>query len=634
MREIKHFVHVFFFWCGICCMIASEGANGMARREKPKYNVVQNTAFVFRRYWREKPGAVIALFAFAPVNVAVSFLGILLPSVVVYCLEQHLSPTALLGATAGITGLMALAGGADRLLQGRLQAWAFYYRMQFRGDITFKKFDLDYAIAERASTRELSDRANKFVDNNSAGAEHTFRAVRVLAANILGFALYGIMTVRLSGWILTGLISASFLNYVAVWLYNRYERRVHSELMRIFNHDFYLFDRSADFEAGKDIRVYNIADWFRRLGDEIIQTNSAHAKRRETRRFFSSLAEAALILLRDGWAYVYLIGLVLAGDVGISEFVLYFGVIAGFSRWINMIANWLAELNRCSLECCDYRALMELQDKQNRGSGLPLPAADDLPPSFAFEHVKYTYHGSKHPAIDIPALQIEKGQHVAVVGRNGAGKTTFVKLLTGLYQPDKGILFLNRQNISRYNRDEYYDLFTAVFQDFSFLPGTISENVALAQNGDIDRARVSECLKLAGLSAKIASLPKGMDTPMVRDVNDEATELSGGEKQRLILARALYKTAPVLVLDEPTTALDPIAESDTYKKYASFAKNKTSVFISHRLASTRFCDRILFIENGKIVEDGTHDELMRKGGKYREMFDIQSHYYREAAGNE
>ena len=220
------------------------------------------------------------------------------------------------------------------------------------------------------------------------------------------------------------------------------------------------------------------------------------------------------------------------------------------------------------------------------------------------------------------------GDTIVLSGDLGAGKTTLVKLICGYYDPTEGEILLNGVNIKAYNREHYYKMFSAVFQHFSLLAGSVAVNVAQSID-HINYDLVYSCVEKAGLKEKIESLPEKYESNLNREVFEDATNLSGGETQRLMLARALYKDAPIIVLDEPTSALDPIAEADIYNKYNELAKNKSSLFISHRLASTRFCDRILFIADEKIVEQGTHDELLAMGGKYAHLFNVQSKYYRE-----
>ena len=242
--------------------------------------------------------------------------------------------------------------------------------------------------------------------------------------------------------------------------------------------------------------------------------------------------------------------------------------------------------------------------------------------------MSYRYPGAEKNTIAHMSLTLHPGENLAIVGLNGAGKTTLVKLICGFLDPTGGRVLLNGQDIRQYNRRDYYKLFEAVFQDFSVLSCTVAENVAQAMDG-IDEEKVRYCLDQAGLTEKITSLPAGIKTHVGRDVYLDGVEFSGGQTQRLMLARALYKDAPILVLDEPTAALDPIAEDDIYQKYNEMTRGRTSLFISHRLASTRFCDRILFLENGRVLEEGTHDQLMAHNGGYAKLFAVQSKYYKE-----
>ena len=245
-----------------------------------------------------------------------------------------------------------------------------------------------------------------------------------------------------------------------------------------------------------------------------------------------------------------------------------------------------------------------------------------------FLNVSYQYPSADGYALYNINLKINKGEKLAVVGANGAGKTTLVKLMCGLYYPTEGTIKVNGRPVTDYNIEEYYTLFSAVFQDMYLLPVSIAEFVS-SSDKEIDRERVKAVIKQAGIDGKISSLKGGIDTRLMKGVFDDSIDLSGGEKQKLMLARALYKDSPFIVLDEPTAALDPIAENELYLKYNELTKNKTSVYISHRLASTRFCDRIIFIENGEITEIGTHDDLMKRKGKYAYMFGLQSHYYKD-----
>ena len=306
--------------------------------------------------------------------------------------------------------------------------------------------------------------------------------------------------------------------------------------------------------------------------------------------------------------------------------MLYFGAISGFTQWVTGILEQFLKLHRQSLELSTVREFLEWPEPFLFEEGEKIEGSPDGRYEVRLEHVSFRYPGAKCDMIHDLDLTVTAGERLAIVGCNGAGKTTLVKLLCGFLDPTQGRVLLNGEDIRTYDRRDYYALFSAVFQDFSVLEGSVAENVAQHVN-EIDENKVRKCLAQAGLTEKIASLPHGIQTKIGREVYEDGVELSGGQIQRLMLARALYKDGPILVLDEPTAALDPIAENDIYMKYSSMTCGRTSVFISHRFASTRFCDRIILLADGKIEEEGTHESLLAKGGEYARLFEIQSRYY-------
>ncbi|MBR5868534.1 MAG: ABC transporter ATP-binding protein, partial [Clostridia bacterium] len=324
------------------------------------------------------------------------------------------------------------------------------------------------------------------------------------------------------------------------------------------------------------------------------------------------------------FAYGYLIHLVSTGAIGIGDFVLYFGAVTGFSGFVGRIVFDMNQLNYANLLMNDLRAFLDNSDEPDPADPAPLP---DGPFSVEFRNVTFSYPGSA-PVLQDFSLSIASGEKIALVGVNGAGKTTIVKLLCGFYRPDSGEILLNGISIQNYRKKDLYSLFSAVFQDIFILPFTLAENISMVTLDQTDMPRVETCLRQVGLWDTIAAYPEGPRSFMLKEVMDGIV-LSGGQNQKLLMARALYKDAPFLILDEPTAALDPIAESETYQQFHTLTGNKTALYISHRLASTRFCDRIVFLSDGVAAEVGTHEELMSLGGAYAEMFDIQSHYYKE-----
>ena len=247
-----------------------------------------------------------------------------------------------------------------------------------------------------------------------------------------------------------------------------------------------------------------------------------------------------------------------------------------------------------------------------------------------FRNVSFRYPGCEQYALRNINLKFKIGQKLAVVGMNGSGKTTFIKLLCRLYDPTEGKILLNGIDIRKYNYKEYMTIFSVVFQDFKLFSLTLGENVAAEIN--YNEEEVKSALKKSGFHNRLSTMPEGLNTYLYKDFNKKGIIISGGEAQKIAIARAIYKNAPFIILDEPTAALDSIAEADIYQKYDEMTKGKSSVYISHRLASTRFCSRILMLEQGEIQEEGTHEELLRQSGKYAALYEVQSKYYREGDG--
>ena len=285
-----------------------------------------------------------------------------------------------------------------------------------------------------------------------------------------------------------------------------------------------------------------------------------------------------------------------------------------------------SNLERCCNDCAAFREFVESEEE---GQNRPDIDFDDVA-SIEFKNVSFTYPSAEKSTVCNMSFKVNRGENIAIVGENGAGKTTAVKLLCGLYYPTSGEILINGKSSRDFSNDSYFNLFSAVFQDYYFMPMTIAENICTAS--DYDRKKLFAAFDKAGISEKINSLPLKEKTYMIKDVYKDAADFSGGEKQKLLLAKAIYKNAPVLILDEPTAALDPIAENELYLKYNEMTSGKISFFISHRLSSTRFCDRILLVKDGKIAESGTHDELMALKGLYYRMYQVQSYYYKENRG--
>jgi ATP-binding cassette subfamily B protein len=440
------------------------------------------------------------------------------------------------------------------------------------------------------------------------------------------FILFSGVIAALNPLIILLLAVMSALNYFTLRYARNYEQKNKDELSSYEKKLNYIENASGDIKSGKDVRLYTMAGWFVLLREQLLDCYISLQHKIQNRHFLSSLVNAFTLLLRDGIAYAYLIWSVSAAKITIADFVLYFGAIAGFSAWISQIVENANTVGGANLQMNDMREFLECSDAPETDNPIDIPAPNSIV-SIEFRSVYFSYDKEAGYVLENFNMKIQSGEKIALVGVNGAGKTTIVKLLCGFYRPDSGEILLNGIDISNFRKKDLFTLFSAVFQDITILPFTVAENVSMKLGDKTDNERVWACLEKAGLDGEIRKHEKGIDSKMLKTVDENGIVLSGGQQQKLLMARALYKDAQILILDEPTAALDPIAESEVYESFHVFSKDKTAIYISHRMASTRFCDKIIMIKNGAIIESGTHMQLMQMDGEYASMFKIQSHYY-------
>ncbi|MDE6107363.1 MAG: ABC transporter ATP-binding protein/permease, partial [Oscillospiraceae bacterium] len=483
-----------------------------------------------------------------------------------------------------------------------------------------------YPLTMETRVTELAHKAFGTLNSNWAASEAIWKTMRDLLTNLGGFVIYLVMLSHLEPMLLAVTLVTCTLSYLITRRTGSWSYRHKEEQEELWNRTYYIKNTAENIKTAKDVKIFGLTDWLTDIYDSAEKLMENFLNKGSRIQMAGSAAGVLFTVARNGVAYFYLITMALDRGMVASEFLLYFSAVSGFAGWISGIFKEMSTLRQHSLELCTLREYLELPEPFRFEGGVPIPAAQTY--ELKLEKVSYRYPEAESDTIHDLTLTIRPGEKVAIVGLNGAGKTTLVKLLSGLLDPTEGRVLLNGQDVREFNRREYYGLFSAVFQEFSVMDVTVAENVAQDyQNIDLDR--VKDCIEKAGLTEKVESLPKGLDTHVGREVYEDGVLFSGGETQRLMLARALYKNGPVLLLDEPTAALDPIAENDIYMKYSDMTRGRTSLFISHRLASTRFCDRILFLGNGTVLEEGTHDQLLARGGEYAKLFEVQSRYYRE-----
>jgi len=387
----------------------------------------------------------------------------------------------------------------------------------------------------------------------------------------------------------------------------------------------HFYDYIERYAAGKDIRLYNMADF---LGDAYMENDRKYWEGNLINSYKKSAWMLPITVLSNVFKfgiYGVLIYAALQGGITIGSIAKYVTCLMLLSETLTQAARTLQMAFDNNHYLTRYFSYFDIPNNMYQGS-LTVEKRDDNEYFVEFRNVSFKYPNTDVYALKNVNLKFKVGEKLAIVGMNGSGKTTFIKLLCRLYDPTEGEILLNGVNIQKYDYDEYMSVFSVVFQDFTLFSFKLGEVVASSKQ--FDPVRVAECLRKANFGDRLKTLPEGVDTYLYKDYDQSGIEISGGEAQKIALARALYKDSPFILLDEPTAALDPVSEYEVYSNFNAIAGDKTTVYISHRLASCRFCDQILVFEQGSIVQKGSHEQLLAdRGGKYLELWQAQAQYY-------
>lgn len=606
----------------------------MKGKKKPQYSVLGNLVYSVKLVW--KYSRILLFFSLGSgfLKLTTNLVQLYLAPVILQRVELSVPLTELFCTIGAFTAALLVCNGLSSYIQGcwfvgesRIMSGTNSIRLEHSCTTSYMNLlDTKFREKETSSVNAVFNDSNHGLGNM---VPHTVE----FGVSLVGFGLYLLVLRNLPSVLLAVVMVTAVVSYLVgrnadKWSYSHSE-----EAGQIRHRKGYIINLAMGNEMPKDIRIFGMRGWLDDVWEATLDLWRSFCNKRELRQLAVKGADVLLSLARNGIAYVYLIRMALADGLSASEFLLYFSAVTGFTSWITTILNSVSEMYKTSLQICEFREYMDWPEPFKFEEGKAVSKDDFDRYELRMEDVSFRYPESGKDTISHINLTIRPGEKLAIVGLNGAGKTTLIKLLCGFLDPTEGRVLLNGQDIREFNRKDYYTLFTAVFQEVSRLQVTVAQNIAQSFD-EIDHARLAQCVERAGLTKVIAELPNGLDTVLGWVMGNSGIWFSGGQLQRLMLARALYKDAPILMLDEPTAALDPIAENEIYQQYNEMTQGRTSVYISHRLASTRFCDRIIFLENGGIAEEGSHDELMALGGRYCRLFDVQSKYYREGGAED
>lgn len=561
-------------------------------------------------------------FLWVPALVLQPLVTAYIPKAMIDAIDNSVTVGDMTVIVALLSLLLTLTIWLDPFMKELVRGGARIVRMRYAVAAFRKTLTTDYVNIESFEGREKQKRAEAFYNARfSSGADFVEQCAHFLVC-VIGVIASSVLLYKVNYFMILLILLTCVCEFFLLKILKTKQSETTDNYSKLSGKFEYFYKLSKNAEASKDIKLYGFSDYLvKTAADFIYQIEHINAKYTKQSAAISGV-RALLNLVRELVAYAYLTYLVLKNRLSVSEFIFCFGIITGFSNWIMNLVFSFMEISRCCTDCALYREFVE----ESVSEGKPEVDFGEVR-SIEFSNVFFTYPASDTETIRNMSFKVNKGENIAIVGENGAGKTTAIKLLCGLYYPSEGDILINGRSSKEFSSDSYFDLFSAVFQDYCFMPMTIAENITAEQS--YDKERLFAAFDKAGITDKINSLSEKENTLMVKDVYKNAADFSGGEKQKLLLAKAVYKNAPVLILDEPTAALDPISENELYLKYNELTEDKISFFISHRLSSTRFCDRILFIKDGAVAESGTHEELMAKKGAYYRMYQTQSMYYRE-----
>lgn len=586
--------------------------------------IYENTVYMIKNWFKWDKKSIAYFIIRIPALVIQPIITALIPKAMIDCINNHVSVGELAATVAVLSALVALTTWLAPFMQELILGSARIIRMRYAVMAFDKNLNADYVQIESLQGREMNQRAGDFYRSFYAGSADFFETLNMICVSVIGIITSAALIYKINFFIILLIIATCVVEAAVLRFLNSASIKMRDKENDITTKFNYFYAQSKNTAAGKDIRIYSLGDRFIAVMAQLVYEIDKLARIYTKTDFSVSGVRALLNLLRELVAYAYLTYLAATGKLSVSDFIFYFGIITGFSNWIVSLVYCISSLERCCNQCSRYREYVEGDSFEHQSTNNNTPSAVD---SIEFKDISFAYPQSDKTVLNNISFKVSKGENIAIVGENGAGKTTLIKLLCGLYETDKGEIIINSKSSSEFEKGEYFSLFSPVFQDYSFLPLTVAQNIAASL--DFDKEKVISSLKSAGIYDKIKSLPNGINTKMIKEINKDAEDFSGGEKQKLLLAKAVFKNAPVLILDEPTAALDPIAENELYLKYNELTKGKISFFISHRLSSTRFCDKIFFISDGKIAESGTHEELMALKGKYYRMYQLQSYYYQQ-----
>lgn len=585
---------------------------------------------------KKRSGLYICYIVNMICNGILPILVVIAPKLIIDIIEKTTTLTDVTNELNNIYIIIAIYVGASLLLVVFAQIVGaytakelLYLRTCEYDNLVYKLQEIDYEYLEDANYLDKLDTVQVTLSGNNNGFEGSYHILYNILPLFLSIILY-IVILWLFNALLVGVcLLGAIVSLLVTIIGGKYAYKRKEDLARARRYTQYYYETTYNFEYGKDIRIYQLVDKISKDYQTKSYSYLTVIKNIKNKEFLLGLWELLMLLMQDALGYFLIIRAYSKGLISIGDVSLYIAAVIALGQTLRDIGLKMGNLNNETRYVNDYYNIIDDPSVYSKNDKAIITSLNTDTIEIEFQDVSFKYPNTERYIFEHLNLKIAKSEKLAIVGTNGAGKTTIIKLILGLFKPTSGKIFVNGHEISDYDRASYYSFFGVVFQDYKIFAATIIENVCGNDTGIEARKRAIECLARVGLTDKIESLPNQYDTQLLKIIYEDGIEMSGGQTQKIAIARALYKNANMVILDEPTAALDALTEAEIYQNFDDLVQHKTAIYISHRLSSTKFCDHIAMFSDLGLIEYGTHDELMAKHGAYYEMFVVQGKYYQE-----
>lgn len=598
-----------------------------------EYGVISNCRYILGKFVKYRKSLILFIITGSIAAASMTYLWSFIGKLVIDMIEQQASSpdkdiTPLLYLTLITSAAELLFMWLNTVSSMKMSVGFTYVRLMIIKERIAKTLGMEYEALETPEMLDRLQKAKRATAGDWQGVQGMMTYMQVMGVQIISVTIAVAIMTTFNPWIIFIIVVLSFAQFLFFdYIRKKDKKEMWDAMMPHWRKLEYMENVTTDFSYAKDIRLFGMQKYLAKKQIDVYDEELRHWIKSRQYWIYNTIFAHGISLLRQLIIIGWLVYSVVFNGLSIGNFTLYTASAAAFSNAINEILQALSALRERSAHTDDYRSFMDIPSADDKAQTIPIPPADKY--TFEFKNVSFKYRGQEKYALKNVNLTLHAGEKLAVVGLNGAGKSTFIKLLLRLYDVTEGCILMNGTDIRKFDRKEYYELFAPAFQDVMVFAFPVAENVSMKEPFNTDKAEAEKMLRLAGLGDKLDKLEKGIDTELLKVLYDDGVDLSGGEKQKLALARALYKKSKIIVLDEPTAALDALAEFRLYQSFNELVGDRTAVYISHRLSSTRFCDRVAMFKDGEMVEIGTHDSLMEADGAYADMFRVQAQYYVE-----